>query len=44
MSTTILGVMFLSRLLAGLTGGNITVAQAYISDVTTPENRARGSA
>lgn len=39
---TILGVMFISRLLGGLTGGNITVAQAYISDVTDEKNRARG--
>ena len=36
------GVMFLSPLLAGLTGGNITVAQAYISDVTDEKNRAKG--
>ncbi len=41
-NATILGVMFLSRMLAGLTGGNITVAQAYISDVTDAENRAKG--
>jgi MFS transporter, DHA1 family, tetracycline resistance protein len=34
--------MFFSRLLGGLTGGNITVAQAYISDVTDAENRAKG--
>ena len=35
-------VLFLSRALDGLTGGNITVAQAYISDVTDEKNRARG--
>jgi MFS transporter, DHA1 family, tetracycline resistance protein len=39
---TILGVMFISRALSGLTGGNITVAQAYIADVTDAANRARG--
>lgn len=38
----ILGTMFFSRLLDGITGGNITVAQAYISDITDEKNRARG--
>ena len=38
----ILGVLFLSRMVDGLTGGNITVAQAYISDITTESNRAKG--
>ncbi|MGQ9841699.1 MAG: MFS transporter, partial [Anaerolineae bacterium] len=38
----ILGVMFLSRIISGLTGGNITVAQAYIADVTDAQNRAKG--
>lgn len=38
----ILGLMFASRVLDGLTGGNISVAQAYITDVTDRENRARG--
>jgi len=38
----ILAVMFLSRMLDGLTGGNISVAQAYITDITTVENRAKG--
>jgi MFS transporter, DHA1 family, tetracycline resistance protein len=38
----ILGVLFLSRMLDGLTGGNITVAQAYITDITDDSNRARG--
>jgi|YNPBryantNP2012_1023418.scaffolds.fasta_scaffold08042_3 DHA1 family tetracycline resistance protein-like MFS transporter len=38
----ILGIMFISRMLSGLTGGNITVAQAYIADVTDARNRARG--
>jgi DHA1 family tetracycline resistance protein-like MFS transporter len=39
---TNLEMMFISRLLAGLTGGNISVAQAYISDVTDEKNRAKG--
>lgn len=38
----ILGVLFLSRVIDGLTGGNISVAQAYISDVTEAQERARG--
>ncbi len=37
-----LGVLFLSRILAGGMGGNISTAQAYIADVTTKEDRARG--
>ena len=35
-------VLFLARFLDGVTGGNISVAQAVISDVTTPANRAKG--
>jgi len=38
----ILALLFLSRLLDGLTGGNISVAQAYIADITDERNRARG--
>lgn len=38
----ILLVLFISRILDGLTGGNITVAQAYITDVTDDQNRAKG--
>ncbi len=38
----VLGVMFIARMLSGLTGGNITVAQAYIADVTDAQNRAKG--
>ncbi len=37
-----LTVLFLSRILDGLTGGNISVAQAYITDITDEENRAKG--
>jgi DHA1 family tetracycline resistance protein-like MFS transporter len=35
-------ILFLSRIIDGLTGGNITVAQAYITDVTDEQNRAKG--
>jgi multidrug resistance protein len=35
-------VLFFARFLDGITGGNASVVQAVISDVTTPENRARG--
>lgn len=35
-------IIFATRLFDGLTGGNITVAQSYIADVTTLENRAKG--
>lgn len=41
-SNLTLAVLFLSRILDGLTGGNISVAQAYITDVTDDTNRARG--
>ena len=37
-----LWLLFLSRVIDGLTGGNISVARAYISDVTTNEDRAKG--
>lgn len=35
-------LMLLFRMLDGASGGNILVAQAYVADVTTPENRSRG--
>jgi len=34
--------LFASRIAAGFFGANVSTAQAYIADVTTPENRARG--
>jgi MFS transporter, DHA1 family, tetracycline resistance protein len=37
-------LILISRLIDGFTGGNIPAARAYISDVTTKENRARGMA
>lgn len=33
--------LFIGRIIDGLSGGNLTVAQAYISDITPPEQRAR---
>jgi|ERR1700752_749587 len=35
-------MLFIGRILDGITGGNISTAQAYIADVTTEENRAKG--
>jgi DHA1 family tetracycline resistance protein-like MFS transporter len=35
-------LIYCSRFIDGISGGNISTAQAYISDVTTPQNRARG--
>jgi MFS transporter, DHA1 family, tetracycline resistance protein len=35
-------LIYCSRLIDGISGGNISTAQAYISDVTTAKNRARG--
>jgi len=37
-----LPLIFLAVLIDGLTGANLTTAYAYIADVTTSENRARG--
>ena len=37
-----LWMLFAARGLAGICAGNIAAAQAYIADVTTPENRAKG--
>lgn len=37
-----IAVIMISRFLDGITGGNITVAQAYISDVTDEKSRAKG--
>lgn len=35
-------VLFAARALAGIMGANVGVAQAYVADVTAPEERARG--
>jgi DHA1 family tetracycline resistance protein-like MFS transporter len=37
-----LATLFAGRALAGVMGANVGVAQAYIADVTAPEDRARG--
>ena len=38
----VIGILFLSRMVDGLTGGNLSVAQAYISDVTDAQSRSKG--
>jgi DHA1 family tetracycline resistance protein-like MFS transporter len=35
------GMLFLARIIDGLSGGNISTARAYIADVTSEEDRAR---
>lgn len=37
-----LWILFAARIIDGLTGGNLSIAQAYISDVTNAKNRAKG--
>ncbi|MEZ5345554.1 MAG: MFS transporter [Pyrinomonadaceae bacterium] len=39
---TVLWMVFAGRIIAGITGGNISAAQAYIADVTAREDRAKG--
>ncbi|MDT5061864.1 MAG: transporter, family, tetracycline resistance protein [Acidobacteriota bacterium] len=39
---TTLWMLFVGRIVDGISGGNISTAQAYIADITTPENRAKG--
>ena len=41
-TATTASVLFIARFLDGITGGNASVAQAIISDVTTPADRAKG--
>ncbi len=36
-----LPMLFIARAFDGITGGNISVAQAVIADVTTPQNRSK---
>ena len=36
-----IGILFLARIISGGTGGTISTAQAYISDVTDEKNRAK---
>ncbi|MBA2586510.1 MAG: MFS transporter, partial [Chthoniobacterales bacterium] len=35
-----LALLFVARIVAGITGGNISIPQAYIADVTAPEKRS----
>ncbi len=35
-------VLFLARIVSGFAGGNISAAQAYIADITSPAERSRG--
>ncbi len=37
----ILAILFISRAIAGVAGGNFSIAQATIADITSPEKRAR---
>ncbi|KFE63228.1 MFS transporter [Hyalangium minutum] len=37
-----LPLLFLARVIDGISGGNIATAQAYVADVTKPEERAKG--
>ncbi len=34
-------LLFVARIIAGITGGNISIPQAYIADVTTPDTRSK---
>ncbi|MES2649816.1 MAG: TCR/Tet family MFS transporter [Bacteroidota bacterium] len=34
-------LLFIGRIIAGITGASITTASAYIADISTPENRAQ---
>jgi DHA1 family tetracycline resistance protein-like MFS transporter len=40
--SSILVWLFIARIIDGISGGNISTAQAYIADVTPPEHRSRG--
>lgn len=40
-NTTAIWMMIIARSFAGICGGNITVAQAYIADITPPELRSK---
>jgi len=40
-SAPALWAVFLGRIISGITAGNLTIAQAYITDHTKPENRTR---
>jgi len=35
-------VLFVARVISGFASGNISAAQAYMADITSPAERARG--
>ena len=35
-------LLFVARLISGFSGGNLSVAQAYVADVTSPAERSKG--
>ena len=35
-------LLFVARIIGGIAGANVATAQAYVADITTPEDRARG--
>jgi MFS transporter, DHA1 family, tetracycline resistance protein len=37
-----LWILFAARIFQGIFGANLSTAQAYIADITTPENRSKG--
>lgn len=37
-----LWMLYIARIIDGFTGGNVSVAQAYLSDITDEKNRAQG--
>jgi DHA1 family tetracycline resistance protein-like MFS transporter len=39
-----IGIVFLARVIEGFSGGNISVTQAYVSDLVEPEQRGRAFA
>jgi MFS family permease len=41
-TATTAGMLFFARFLDGITGGNVSVAQAIITDITAPEERVKG--
>ena len=36
-----IGVVFVARVLEGVSGGNISITQAYVADLVEPHERAR---
>ena len=40
-TTPILGILYIGRIISGITGASITTASAYIADISTDEDRAK---